>query len=46
VPVAVVPPASPLEEKLAALKGLHDRGYLSAEVYAARQAAMLDASGL
>ena len=35
-----------LEEKLATLKRLLDRGYLSAEVYAARSAALLDASGL
>ena len=49
VPAAVpAPPASALrlEEKLATLKRLLDRGYLSAEVYAARSAALLDASGL
>ena len=43
----VAPPASLLlEEKLATLKRLHDRGFLSAEVYATRSAALLDASGL
>ena len=48
LPSPAAPPASPLalEGKLATLKGLHGKGYLSDEVYATRQAALLETSGL
>jgi hypothetical protein len=42
------PVASPegIEEKMAMLKELHDKGYLTAELYANRQVALLDLHGL
>jgi hypothetical protein len=46
VPLATVAAPGSLEDKLSALKELHAGGYISTEAYAARQVAVLVASGL
>ena len=43
--VTTAPARNELKDKLATLTALHDEGYIHTEVYKARQAALLEASG-